>query len=142
MNRTRRIFFGFLVVYLGIIATTLSLHITSPMLTRQIFIGSTIFSIGVVLLDFLGILGGHHSGETTGDVIAGDVTAGHFGGDPNGGIHLDIGHGHGDGHADIGHAPTGEAAAGHAPGDQATAQASGETHPAVSQQSPCRSCRR
>ena len=120
MNRTRIIFFGILAVYLGVIATTLALHITSPTLTRQIFIASTIFSLGVVLLDFLGVLGGHHSGDTTGD-----VTAGHFGVDHDGGAHLDAGHdaaGAGHGHGDT-------ASANHAP-----AHAHGETQPAANQQ--------
>ena len=35
------------------------------------FVASTVFSVGVVLLDFFGVLGGHHGGETAGDMTAG-----------------------------------------------------------------------
>jgi len=76
MNRTRTIFFIFLAVYLGIIIAALALDIASPVFVRQIFIASTIFSVGVVLLDFFGVLGGHHGGETAGDVTAGHVFSG------------------------------------------------------------------
>jgi membrane protein implicated in regulation of membrane protease activity len=127
MNRTRIIFFGILAVYLGIVATALALDIASSNLLWQIFIGSTVFSLGVVLLDFLGILGGHHGGDT-----AGDVTAGHFAGDHDVGGHLDTGHIAG--HVDAGHAPAGDSGAGHDAG-QAPAHPSGEASPASSQQS-------
>lgn len=109
MNRTRIIFFGFLAIYLAIVATALMLDIASSSLLRQIFIGSTVFSLGVVLLDFLGILGGHHSGET-----AGDVTAGHIAGDHDASGELDTGHLAG--HVEAGHAPAGDTGAAHEAG--------------------------
>lgn len=100
MNRTRIIFFIFLAVYLAVIIAALALDIASPAFVRQIFIASTIFSVGVVLLDFFGVLGGHHGGETAGDVTAGHVFSGdhsaadshgvggdHAPGDPSGQMH-------------------------------------------------------
>jgi membrane protein implicated in regulation of membrane protease activity len=76
MNRTRTIFFIFLAVYLAVIIAALALDIASPNFVRQIFIASTVFSVGVVLLDFFGALGGHHGGETAGNVTAGHVFSG------------------------------------------------------------------
>ena len=71
MSRTRTIFFLFLAVYLAIIIAALALGIASPEFVRLIFIASTVFSVGVVLLDFFGVLGGQHGGETAGDMTAG-----------------------------------------------------------------------
>ena len=73
MSRTRTIFFIFLAIYLAVILAALALGIASPAFVRLIFIASTVFSVGVVLLDFFGVLGGHHGGETSGDVTAGHV---------------------------------------------------------------------
>ena len=90
MNRTRGIFLAALVLTLGIIVVSLVLEIISQTTALQLFIATTVFSVGVVLLDFLGILGGHH------DVDSGDmVTAGHFGDDASGdggdlGGHFDV----------------------------------------------------
>jgi len=116
MNRTRIIFFGVLAVYLAIITTTLALRIASLNLARQLFIASTIFSVGVVLLDFLGILGGHHGGDTTGDITAGHIAGDHMAADLGG--HGDVGHVAGElgGHGDVGHVAvhvTGEHGADH-----------------------------
>ena len=77
MSRTRTIFFVFLAIYLAVILAALALGIASPAFVRLIFIASTVFSVGVVLLDFFGVLGGHHGGETSGGETSGDVTAGH-----------------------------------------------------------------
>ena len=74
MSRTRTIFFIFLAIYLAVILAALALGIVSPAFVRLIFIASTVFSVGVVLLDFFGVLGGHHGGETSGDVTAGHVS--------------------------------------------------------------------
>ena len=71
MSRTRTIFFVFLAVYLAIIIAALALGIASPEFVRLIFVASTVFSVGVVLLDFFGVLGGHHGGETAGDMTCG-----------------------------------------------------------------------
>jgi membrane protein implicated in regulation of membrane protease activity len=76
MSRTRTIFFIFLAIYLAVILAALALGIASPAFVRLIFIASTVFSVGVVLLDFFGVLGGHHGGETAGDVTAGHVFSG------------------------------------------------------------------
>jgi membrane protein implicated in regulation of membrane protease activity len=74
MSRTRTVFFIFLAIYLAIIITALALGIASSQFLQSLYIASTVFSVGVVLLDFFGLLGGHHGGE-----MAGDVTAGHLG---------------------------------------------------------------
>jgi membrane protein implicated in regulation of membrane protease activity len=105
MSRTRTIFFIFLAVYLAVILAALALGIASPDFVRLIFIASTVFSVGVVLLDFFGVLGGHHGGET-----AGDMTAGHLGGDHTaadlvGAGHPDAGHTTGDQSGPIHHGP-------------------------------------
>jgi membrane protein implicated in regulation of membrane protease activity len=76
MSRTRTIFFFFLAVYLAVILAALALDIVSTDFVRLIFIASTVFSVGVVLLDFFGVLGGHHGGESSGDISAGHVFSG------------------------------------------------------------------
>jgi membrane protein implicated in regulation of membrane protease activity len=115
MSRTRTVFFIFLAVYLAIIIAALALGIVSTDFVRLIFIASTVFSVGVVLLDFFGVLGGHHGGETSGD-----VTAGHFGGDHAasdtsgaGGIT-----GHALAHSDGSHAPGDQSSPMHQGSDQ------------------------
>jgi membrane protein implicated in regulation of membrane protease activity len=81
MSRTRTIFFIFLAVYLAFILAALALGIVSTNFVRLIFIASTVFSVGVVLLDFFGVLGGDHGGETSGDMTAGgDHSAADFDG--------------------------------------------------------------
>ena len=88
MSRTRTIFFIFLALYLAVILAALALDIVSTDFVRLIFIASTVFSVGVVLLDFFGVLGGHHDGGTSGDVTTGHVFSGdHAPGDHSGQIH-------------------------------------------------------
>jgi membrane protein implicated in regulation of membrane protease activity len=104
MNRTRTIFFIFLAIYLAVILAALALGIASPAFVRLIFIASTVFSVGVVLLDFFGVLGGHHGGETSGGETSGgetsgDVTAGHLGGDHTAADLVGAGHPDAAGHA-------------------------------------------
>ena len=110
MSRTRTIFFVFLAIYLAVILAALALGIASPAFVRLIFIASTVFSVGVVLLDFFGVLGGHHGGETSGGETSGDVTAGHLGGDHTaadlvGAGHPDTGHATGDQTGPMHHGP-------------------------------------
>ena len=116
MSRTRTIFFIFLVIYLAVILAALALGIVSTDFVRLIFIASTVFSVGVVLLDFFGVLGGHHGGETAGDVTAGHVfpgdlmSPGNLGGDHTaadlvGAGHPDAGHATGDQSGPIHHGP-------------------------------------
>jgi membrane protein implicated in regulation of membrane protease activity len=117
MSRTRTVFFIFLAIYLAIIVAALALGIASTQFLQQIFIASTVFSVGVVLLDFFGVLGGHHSGDTTGDVTAGHL-GDHLGGDHSG---ADSGGavGHATENADAGHVAVNHAGpAHHAPGEQ------------------------
>ena len=110
MSRTRTIFFIFLAIYLAVILAALALGIASPAFVRLIFIASTVFSVGVVLLDFFGVLGGHHGGETSGGETSGDVTAGHLGGEHTaadlvGVGHPDTGHATGDQSGPMHHGP-------------------------------------
>jgi membrane protein implicated in regulation of membrane protease activity len=107
MSRTRTIFFIILAIYLLIVIAALALNIVSPDLVRQLFIASTVFSVGVVILDFFGVLGGHHSGDT-----AGDVTTGHFGGDHSAADMAGTA-GHDAAHADGGHASVNHAGSAH-----------------------------
>ena len=58
----------------------------------EIYIGCTVFSVGITALDFLGVLGGNQDSEG-GDVDGGDM---HDGGD------VDTGEGHHDGETDSG----------------------------------------
>jgi len=75
VTRTRIIFFGILAVYVAVIAISLISNIATARFLSGLFVASTVFSAGVILLDFLGLFEGHH-GDT-----AGDVTAGHIAGD-------------------------------------------------------------
>jgi membrane protein implicated in regulation of membrane protease activity len=121
MSRTRIVFFAILAVCLAVIAASLALQAISERMLLQLFVGAAIFGVGVVALDFLGILGGHH--DTAGhDFAAGDASAGHF----------DVGHvgDHGghvtDSGADAGgHGHAGDHTADHAPSHHPDA-----THPA------------
>ena len=117
MSRTRTIFFIFLAVYLAVIIAALALDIVSTDFVRLIFIASTVFSVGVVLLDFFGVLGGHHGGETAGDVTTGHV----FTGDHAAAGSHDAG-------GDTGHLPA-HADAAYTPGDH-----SGQVHHGPDQQ--------
>jgi hypothetical protein len=78
-----------------------------PMALSEIYIGCTVFSVGITALDILGVLGGNQDSEGGdgggdadggGDVDGGDVDGGnmHDGGD------VDIGEGHHDGATDGG----------------------------------------
>jgi membrane protein implicated in regulation of membrane protease activity len=73
MNRTRLIFFSVLAVCIVILAASLAGSVISATALLPIFVGCTIFGVGVVFLDFLGLLG--HHGD---DGLAG--TAGHIDG--------------------------------------------------------------
>jgi len=97
MSRTRIVFFAILAICLILIAASLAFQLLAERALLQLFVGAAIFGVGVVALDFLGILGGHH--DTAGhDLAAGDASAGRF----------DAGHGGDHGHA-------GDHTAGHAP---------------------------
>lgn len=66
ITRTRLVFFAILAVMLLILAVSLSMQLIDSAALTQLFIGATIFSVGVVALDFLGIFGdgdSSHAGE-------------------------------------------------------------------------------
>jgi len=124
MNRTRWIFFGILAVALAIVAASLALQLISETTALILFVACTIFSVGVVAMDFLGVLGGHH-GDAGHDFHAGDVITGHVdaGGDAG---HFDAGDatGHFDagdaaGHIDVGIGGNGDVGGHFAAGDHA-----------------------
>jgi membrane protein implicated in regulation of membrane protease activity len=110
MTRTRVVFFSILGVFLTIIAASVAMQIIGELLLRQIFIAGTIFSVGVVALDFMGIFGGDQSGDGSG-VDSGD-TGGNFAGevgDPTGDLSAEMADDGGTtstGDSDIGSGPT------------------------------------
>ncbi len=126
MSRTRIVFFTILAICLAVIATSLAFQVISERMLFQLFVGAAVFGVGVVALDFLGILGGHH--DTAGhDLAAGDASAGHFDvghvGD-HGGHGADNGAaGHGAGDHTAGHAQPSHPDAAHAPNGRAQAAA-------------------
>jgi membrane protein implicated in regulation of membrane protease activity len=84
MNRTRYIFLFALAACLLILAASLARQMISTGRLLQIYVASTIFAGGVVLLDVAGVLGGHHAdGFAAHDTPAHDFggqTGGHEGG--------------------------------------------------------------
>lgn len=75
MSRTRITFFVVLALFLVLIAVGISAQPASTRLLQQFFIAATVFAGGVVLLDFLGILGGHHG--DTGNIDIAPAHGGH-----------------------------------------------------------------
>lgn len=117
LGQTRLVFFTILVVVLAIAAVSLVLRILSENTVMQVFIACTVFSVGVVALDFLGILGGHHgdTASTAGHIDSnslshyGEMTAAH-----DTGAHADTGYdGVDTSHAAVAHGDAGQAIDGH-----------------------------
>lgn len=108
MSRTRIVFFVILALFLGLVAVALAIEIFDARVARQIFVAATVFSAGVVVLDLLGVLGGHagDAGHLDGDATPAFDHAG------DGGAGADGSHGDGAGH-DHGHAAD-QAQVGHA----------------------------
>jgi hypothetical protein len=81
MDRTRLVFFAVLAVILLVVGASLALEWIGEAAALQLFVAATVFSAGVVLLDFLGVLGAHH----------GDGFAGHLesASDGAGSVHAD-----------------------------------------------------
>ena len=121
MNRTRSIFLLALAACVLILTASLARQVISADRLLQIYIASTIFAGGVVLLDVAGVLGGHHA-----DGFAGNDMAGHdFGGHDTGGH--DVG-----GHDAGGHDAGGHDAGGHGgAGDAHTAPVHADQHEAA-----------
>jgi membrane protein implicated in regulation of membrane protease activity len=90
-TKTRLVFFAILAVMLLILAVSLSMQVMDSGALQQLFIGATIFSVGVVLLDFLGIFGDSDSEGDSGDAHA----------DLDGGMDFDGGHGEMDAGGDL-----------------------------------------
>ncbi len=89
MNRTRSIFLLALAAALLILASSLARQVISPDHLLQIYVASTIFAGGVVLLDVAGVLGGHHADGLGGHDATGEDFAGHdLGGQDLGGHDL------------------------------------------------------
>ena len=77
MNRARLTFFIVLAVVLGIVSISAALQLIVAAALLPVFIATTVFSLGVVSLDFLGILGGDDSGDVDGlDLDSGDFDGG------------------------------------------------------------------
>jgi membrane protein implicated in regulation of membrane protease activity len=88
MNRTRIVFFGIMVICLAILVASLAGRLIDAGLLLQVYIACTIFAVGVVALDFVGLLDhggtsghdfgtlGHQGGEAF-DSPAGGHAAGH-----------------------------------------------------------------
>jgi membrane protein implicated in regulation of membrane protease activity len=84
MTRTRIVFFAVLGIFLSIVAASIAMQLIGELLLRQFFIAGTVFAVGVVLLDFLGIFGGDQSGDAAGAEGGGDGDVGDAAGDGNG----------------------------------------------------------
>jgi len=67
-TKTRLVFFAILAVMLLILIASLSMQVMDSGALQQLFIAATIFSVGVVLLDFLGIFGDGDSGDAHADL--------------------------------------------------------------------------
>jgi hypothetical protein len=106
MTRTRLVFFLLLLVILAIVALSLATQRMDAQMLMQLYVAGTIFAVGIVILDFLGIFGDHgaqHSGAHEGGMHIGD-TGGHDGtmdADPGGALEhtghdldLDVSRGH------------------------------------------------
>jgi membrane protein implicated in regulation of membrane protease activity len=106
MNRTRIVFWGIVVICLAVLVASLAGRVIDAGLLLQIYIACTIFAVGVVALDFVGLL--DHGGTSGHDF----GTLGHHGGDD---LESTVG-GHAAGHGD---APA-----------SAQAQPAGNTHAA------------
>lgn len=68
MTKARRTFFIFLAIVLAILALSLSANLITSGAIQSIYIATAIFSVGIVGLDFLGILGEDQSDTGDGDV--------------------------------------------------------------------------
>jgi len=75
INRTRLIFFIMLAIILALVALSTSLQILSEQGLTRLFTFCTIFSVGIIALDFLGILGGgNDDGGMDGGTVDGDIS--------------------------------------------------------------------
>src|SRR5512133_1632088 len=94
MNRTRSIFLLALAACLLILTASLARQVISADRLLQIYIASTIFAGGVVLLDVAGVLGGHHADGFAGNDMAGHDFGGHDAGGHDTGGHDGVGDAH------------------------------------------------
>lgn len=63
IDRTRLLFFILLGVFLVILGSALLGQVVDSNFLTQLFIAATIFSLGVLVIDFLGLLGSHDDGS-------------------------------------------------------------------------------
>ncbi|MBV7334899.1 hypothetical protein KFU94_43005 [Chloroflexi bacterium TSY] len=74
LTRTEATFWIFLAIVLTVLGTSLILQLLNAQALTQIFIGMSIFAIGVVTLDFIGVLGdSESSGVESGELDQPDV---------------------------------------------------------------------
>jgi len=76
--QARRTFYIFLAIVLAILAVSLSSNLISSGALQSLYVATAIFSVGIVGLDFLGILGEDQSDSADGDVGSGDFDSGDF----------------------------------------------------------------
>jgi hypothetical protein len=62
IDRTRLLFFILLAIFLVILGSALVGRVVDSNFLTQLFIAATIFSLGVLVIDFLGLLGSHDHG--------------------------------------------------------------------------------
>lgn len=100
MNRTRSLFYVILAIFLAIIAASLAFNVIDATFLTQFFIGASVFSVGVVALDFLGIFGDNEDGhgDDGGGSEGGGDDGGGDSGDADGDFDADFGDHHGDSH--------------------------------------------
>ena len=85
VSHTRLIFFCVLAIILAIVTLSASLQILSERALTQLFTFCTIFSVGIITLDILGIFGGH---SDDGGDIGGDAGSADF--DVSADVDLDL----------------------------------------------------
>jgi membrane protein implicated in regulation of membrane protease activity len=76
MTRTRLTFFLFIGLFLSLAAFSLLNQLITDGLLLQLYIGAAIFGIGVISLDFLGILGEHQGDDSADGAFDLDVDGG------------------------------------------------------------------
>jgi hypothetical protein len=116
LDRTRLVFFALLALILVIIGISLARQVIDGGFLTELFIAATVFSLGVLAIDFLGLLG-PHDGGATGDMDTVTHVDGAFALDHPGGLEHS-GDADDGGLHDIAHTGTAQFADGHDSADQ------------------------